>query len=62
MFRKTLISIKLDIFKYLSKKPKGQLKGTCYCKIAVPKNMPKEVKEDIQKRLNDIIDIIRIYL
>ena len=58
MFKKTLISVKLDIIKHL----KGIKDGNCYLKVGLPKNMPDEVKEDIKQRLNSIVDDIRKYM
>ena len=62
MFKKTLISVKLDLIKFIKKKHKGQLDGTCYCKVAFPVNMPKEVRQEITEQLNNVIDTIRMYL
>lgn len=63
MFKKSLISVKLDLYKFIKKRQKNNnLDGTCYCKVAFPKDMPKETQEDIKEQLNSIIDTIRIYL
>ena len=58
MFKKTLISVKLDVLKLA----KGIKKGNCYLKVAFPKDMPREERDDIRNRLNQIVDDIRKYL
>ena len=63
MFKKSLISVKLDLYKFIKKRQKNNnLDGTCYCKVAFPVNMPKEVRQEITEQLNSVIDTIRIYL
>ncbi len=63
MFKKSLISVKIDLLKFFKKKKnKENLEGTCYCKVAFPVNMPKEVRQEITEQLNNVIDTIRIYL
>ena len=58
MFKKKIISVKLDIIKSL----KGHKTGTCNIKVAFPKKMPMSEILDIKIRLNSIIDDIRKYL
>lgn len=54
----TLIKVDLDIDLIL----KGQKEGSCNLTVGFPTDMPKEEKEDIKKRLEDIVDDIRKYL
>lgn len=58
ILRKSLISVKLDILKFL----KGQKEGNCYIEVAFPKTMPKEKQEEIRNKLNSIVDDIREYM
>lgn len=58
VIKRKLISVKLDVIKFL----KGQREGIFHLKVRFPKEMPKEEVEDIKKRLNQIVNDIKKYL